>query len=116
MMYEQAIVQQKMHQIQPEFGATTNVYNPVEDTFGYNNAGTRGYQNAGYQTSSQDHISSNLPPPDLAELATITQRPLRRSASSASQLIGSGLGGGFEGHMDSMYHQQFPMGYSKLQG
>ena len=111
MMYEQAIVQQTMHQLHPEHREAG--YCPEDPpNFGYEHRGVNGYQNAAYQSSSQDPLGNGVigNGPRGTELNI---RPLRRSASSASQLI-AGYSG-IEGRND-MYHQQLPMGISRLHG
>ena len=110
MMYEQAIVQQSLHQLNPEY-LEGGYRSDDPSNFGYKNR-ANGYQNHAYQTSSHDPVSNGVIGTHTKQL-DMNIRPLRRSASSASQLI-AGYNG-LDGHND-MYHQQLPTGLSRGHG
>ena len=85
-MHEQAIVQQQsLYQLSTDY--LDSGYLPETDArkFGYKNPG-HGYQNHAYTSSSQDPLALNTMGTP-SKYADINSRPLRRSASSASQLI-----------------------------
>ena len=103
-MYEQAVVQQQsMHQLNSEY--LERGYLPDEPpTFGFTNR-ANGYRNHAYQSSSQDPLANGAVTAQSKYSSMSGARPLRRSASSASQLI-SGMSG-LDVQSD-MYHQQVP--------
>ena len=103
-MYEQAIVQQQsMHQLNSEY--LERGYLPDESqNFGYKSK-ANGYQNHAYQSSSQDPLGNGTVAVHSKYSDMSAARPLRRSASSASQLI-AGLNG--LDVQNDMYHQQMP--------
>jgi len=112
-MHEQAIVQQQsLYQLSTDY--LDRGYLPENDAqkFGYKNPG-HGYQNHAYTSSSQDPLALNTMGTP-SKYADINSRPLRRSASSASQLI-AGLNV-LDVQTDQMYHQQRPTGLSRGHG
>ena len=112
-MHEQAIVQQQsLYQLSADY--LDSNYLPENDAqkFGYKNPGL-GYQNHAYTSSSQDPLALNTMGTP-SRYTDINSRPLRRSASSASQLI-AGLNV-LDVQTDQMYHQQRPTGLSRGHG
>ena len=108
-MYEQAKIQQSMQQLSTDY--LDRGYLVDETQMGFQKR-SDGYQNHAYHSSSQDPLGSNTMEAHN-KYSDINGRPLRRSASSASQLI-AGLGG-----LDvpaDMYHQQIPTGLSHGHG
>ena len=113
-MHEQAIVQQQsLYQLSTDY--LDRGYLPENDAlkFGYKNSGHSGYQNHAYTSSSQDPLALNTLGTH-SKYTDINARPLRRSASSASQLI-AGLNV-LDVQTDQMYHQQRPTGLSRGHG
>lgn len=111
-MHEQAIVQQQsLYQLSTDY--LDSGYLPEDaQKVGYKSAGL-GYQNHAYTSSSQDPLALNTMGTH-SKYTDINSRPLRRSASSASQLI-AGLNV-FDVQTDQMYHQQRPAGLSRGHG
>ena len=101
-MYEQAKIQQSMQQLSTDYLDRGYIADETPN----------GYQNHGYHSSSQDPLGNNTMDTH-SKYSDMNGRPLRRSASSASQLI-AGLGG-LDGPSD-MYHQQIPSGLSRGHG
>ena len=101
-MYEQAKIQQSMQQLSTDYLDRGYIADETPN----------GYQNHGYHSSSQDPLGTNTIDTH-SKYSDMNGRPLRRSASSASQLI-AGLGG-LDGPSD-MYHQQIPSGLSRGHG
>merc|ERR1719510_512573 len=92
-----------MHQLNSEY--LERGYLPDEpQNFGYKSK-ANGYQNHAYQSSSQDPLGNGTVAVHSKYSDMSAARPLRRSASSASQLI-AGLNG-LDVQSD-MYHQQMP--------
>lgn len=110
-LYEQGIVhRQSMQQLNSEYLETGYLHEEPQH-FGYKGK-ANGYQNHAYQSSSQDPLG-NSATGGYPKYNDMNVRPLRRSASSASQLIS-----GYDGLniQTDMYHQQMPTGFSRGHG
>ena len=110
-IYEQAKIQQSMQHLSTDYLDRGYLADETQMN-GFQKRSSDGYQNHAYHSSSQDPLGNNTIEINN-KYSDINVRPLRRSASSASQLI-AGIGG-----LDvpsDMYHQQLPTGLSRGSG